>query len=355
MESDRQPRIALSAPINAVEAVEAAALPRLSRPLGRHLGTGPGMEQTIKLAMQLGCTAAQIFPGNPKGWRHVPLPVERAVAMRGAWAASGVCPLVIHAPYLINLASPEEPIYAHSRQALRNSLSRAVELGAPHVIVHLGSHKGSGQEAGAARIVQAVHGALDGMPDWLYLLLENNVGSGNSMAGSLQSLATLLGDIAHPRTGVCIDTAHLWGAGHDISTAEGVERVIEELDRTIGVPRLRILHVNDSPMALESHRDQHTHLGQGNIGYSGLGAWLTHPALACIPAILETPESKPEQEAIRLRTAALLCLGAVDEARDLQETALPAGLQDGDAAASPAPSGTVPEMPGEQDDGGSGQ
>ena len=240
------------------------------------------------------------------------------------------------------------------RRCATPSLARSSSA-RPHVIVHLGSHKGSGPEAGAARIVQAVHGALEGMPDWLYLLLENNVGSGNTMAGSLQSLAALLGDVAHPRVGVCIDTAHLWGAGHDIGTAEGVERVIEELDRTIGLPRVRILHVNDSPMALESHRDQHTHLGQGNIGYVGLGAWLTHPAFTGIPAILETPESKPEQEAIRLRTAALLCLGAVDEARELQETALPAGLLDGDAPAATALSATAPEMPGEHDDGGPGK
>ncbi len=308
--------------------VEAAPLPPLSRPLGRHLGTGPGMEQTIALAVRLGCTAAQIFPGNPKGWRHVPLPVDRASAMRAAWADAGVRPLAIHAPYLINLASPEEPIYASSRQAVRNSLSRAIELGSPHVIVHLGSHKGSGHEAGVARIVEAVHGAFDGMPDGPYLLLENNVGSGNSMAGSLQALAALVRDIAHPRIAVCIDTAHLWGAGHDISTAEGVERAVEAIDRTVGISLVRVLHVNDSPMALESHRDQHTHLGQGNIGYAGLGAWLTHPGLAGIPAILETPEGKPEQEALRMRAAALLCLGAVEEARDLQETALPAGMQD---------------------------
>ena len=299
--------------------IEPAAFPALSRPLGRHLGTGHGMAQTIALATRLGCTAAQIFPGNPKGWRHVPMPVERAIAMCAAWSEAGVRPLAIHAPYLINLASPEEAVYGNSRQAIRNSLSRGVELGAPYVIVHLGSHKGSGPEAGTARLVDAVQFALDGMPDWLYLLLENNVGSGNSMAGSLDGLATLLREIAHLQIGVCIDTAHLWGAGHDISTAEGVETTIEEIDRTIGIGLVRVLHVNDSPMTLASHRDQHTHLGQGNIGYAGLAAWLTHPGLAGIPAILETPESEPEDEGIRMRAAALLCLGAVDEARELQD------------------------------------
>ncbi len=328
MGTDRQQQAAPTARVAGDDVAQTYALPALSRPLGRHLGTGPGMAQTITQASRLGCTAVQIFPGNPKGWRHVPMPADLATAMRAAWADAGVRPLVIHAPYLINLASPEELVYGNSRQAIRNALSRGVELGALYVIVHLGSHKGTGHEAGTARLVDAVHFALDGMPDGLYLLLENNVGSGNAIADNFDALATLLRDIAHPRIGVCIDTAHLWGAGHDIRTAEGVERTVEEIDRTVGIPLVRVLHVNDSPMALASHRDQHTHLGQGNIGYAGLAAWLTHPGLAGIPAILETPESKPEQEIIRLRTAALLCLGAVEEARDLQETALPVSEMD---------------------------
>jgi deoxyribonuclease-4 len=268
--------------------------------------------------------------------------------MCSAWAAAGVRPLAIHAPYLINLASPDEPIYANSRQAVRNALSRGRELGAPEVIVHLGSHKGSGHDAGLGRIVEAVHAALEGLPDGVYLLLENNVGAGNTMAGSLHALGSLVRDIAHPRVGVCIDTAHLWGAGHDVSTADGVERTIAEIDLAIGIGLVRVLHVNDSPMALGSRRDQHAHLGQGNIGYAGLSAWLVHPALAGIPAILETPESKPEQEIVRMRTAALLCLGAVEEARDLQESLLPVGgTAESDALAAAMPDG--------QNDAGAGE
>src|SRR5436305_4152060 len=138
----------------------------LTRPLGRHMGTGPGHEQTIEAARRIGCTAVQIFPGNPKGWRHVPMAPERAVVLRDGWAGIGVAPLTIHAPYIINMASPEDGLYGLSRQAIRNALTRGAELGAPYVIVHLGSHKGSGPQAGAARLIAAAPEALDGLPAW---------------------------------------------------------------------------------------------------------------------------------------------------------------------------------------------
>jgi deoxyribonuclease-4 len=300
------------------------------------------MERTIALAARLGCTTAQIFPGNPKGWRHVPLEPARAAALRAGWAEAGVQPLTIHAAYLINLASPDDVLYALSRQALRNALLRGVELGAPFVTVHLGSHKGSGQEAGAARLIAAAQAALEGLPDWLYLLLENNVGAGNSVAGTLDALGDLVRSAAHPSLGVCIDTAHLWGAGYDLTTAQGVERAVSEIDRAIGLRHVRVLHVNDTPVALGSHRDQHTHLGEGNIGYVGLAAWLTHPGLAGLPVILETPEGMPEQEAVRLRVAALLCAGDAAGAQAYQ-TASYLTLQRSNASRMPAvgsPAGT---------------
>lgn len=298
-------------------------LPSLSRPLGRHLGMALGMEGTIADAQAIGCTAAQIFPGNPKGWHHVPLPPERAGALKAAWQAAAIAPLTIHAPYIINLASPEDALYANSLQAIRNALARAAELGAPFVVVHLGSHKGTGFAAGAERLIAAVHTALGGMPDEVCLLLENNVGAGNTMAGSLEELGQLHRETAHPRVGVCIDTAHLWGSGYDLAQPATALAAIDEVDRLIGLEHVRVLHLNDSPVPLGSRRDQHAHLGQGQIGYEGLAALLSHPGLQRTPTILETPDGGPEQEAIRLRTAALLCLGDAAAARALQEEALP--------------------------------
>ena len=298
-------------------------MPVLQRPLGRHLGTGPGLELAIADAQRIGCTAVQIFPGNPKGWHYTPLPPERAAHALTAWAEAGVRPLTIHAPYIINLASPEDRLHALSQQGVRNALTHARDLGAKAVVVHLGSHKGTGHQAGAARLIAACAAALEGLPSDLYLLLENNVGAGNSMGGTLELLGGLLRDAAHPRLGVCIDSAHLWGAGYDLTTAGGVERALEEIDREIGIANVRVLHANDSPVPLGSHRDQHANLGQGQIGYEGLAALLSHPALAAIPAVLETPDGGVEEEIIRLRVAALLCIGDAEGARALQEAALP--------------------------------
>jgi deoxyribonuclease-4 len=283
------------------------------------------MDTAIDAARRIGCTAVQVFPSNPKGWHYMPLSPERAAAARVAWADAGVCPLTIHAPYIINLASPDEALYHNSRQALRNSLSRGEELGAPFVVVHLGSHKGTGEAAGATRLLEATAWALDGMAGATSVLLENNVGAGNSMAGTLEALGALRRDAAHPRIGVCIDTAHLWGSGYDLSTIEGVARAVEAIERAIGLAHVRVLHANDSPVPLGSHRDQHAHLGQGQIGYEGLAAFLTHPGLSGIPVVLETPDGGVEQEIIRVRTAALLCLGDADAARALQEALLPPG------------------------------
>lgn len=301
------------------------AMPPLDRPLGRHLGTAPGMASAIDAARRIGCTAVQIFPSNPKGWRYVPMAPEQAAVARTGWAEAGVRPLTIHAPYIINLASPDGGLYGNSRQALRNSLSRGQELGAPFVVVHLGSHKGTGETAGARALLEAVAWALDGMPDDLFVLLENNVGAGNTMGGTLEALGALVRDAADPRACVCIDTAHLWGSGYDLSTADGAARAVDAIDRAIGIERVRVLHLNDSPVPLGSRRDQHAHLGQGQIGYAGLAAFITHPGLRGIPVVLETPDGGVEQEIIRLRAAALLCVGDADGARALQEALLPAG------------------------------
>ena len=193
------------------------------------------------------------------------------------------------------------------------------------VVVHLGSHKGAGEEAGAARLLEAALAAIESASDEVFLLLENNVGAGNTMGGTLDSLGRLVRDAAHARIGVCIDTAHLWGGGHDLSTPEGAARTVEEIDRLVGMHHVRVLHLNDSPVPLGSHRDQHTHLGQGLIGYDGLAAFITQPALTGIPTVLETPDGGIEQESIRLRAAALICAGDAEGARALQEERLPAG------------------------------
>src|SRR5579885_2333314 len=223
--------------------------------LGRHLGIATGMARALTRGQEAGYDAAQVFPGNPTGWRHVPLAPEAARAIRAHAGALGLAPLVIHAPYIIKIASPDDE-----------------------------------------------------------LLIENSTGSGNILGGTIESLERLLSVL--PRdVGACIDTAHLWGSGVDLSTVEGVERAIEEMERLIGLDRVRVLHVNDSAVGLGSRRDVHAHLGEGGIGLAGLTAWLVHPALDGKPVIMETPEEdEAEREAARCRIARLLMAGEIDAA-----------------------------------------
>jgi deoxyribonuclease-4 len=273
-----------------------------------------GMARALTRGSEAGYDAAQVFPGNPTGWRHVPMAPDAAQAIRAHAGALDVAPLVIHAPYIINIATPDNELSAKSTQGVINSLARAGEIGARYVVVHAGSHKGAGEAAGLECVTHTVQRALASIPPGVELLIENSAGSGNILGGTIEALARLLSVLPH-EIGTCIDTAHLWGSGVDLSDADGVERAIDEMERLIGLDRVRVLHVNDSAVGLGSRRDVHAHLGEGGIGLAGLSAWLTHPALDGKPVIMETPEEdEAEREAARCTIARLLMAGEVAEA-----------------------------------------
>jgi deoxyribonuclease-4 len=181
---------------------------------------------------------------------------------------------------------------------LQWTLQRGALLGAGYVVFHTGSHRGSGVDAGIGRIAEAIKRILPETPPEVMLLLENDVGAGNSLGHSFEQLgATLDLLLEHrERLGVCIDTAHLWGAGHDISTAAATQQVIEEIDQAIGLKRLKVIHLNDTEKALGSHRDVHARLGEGVIGEDGIRALLSDPRLAHAAVILETPIKTDEQD-----------------------------------------------------------
>ena len=207
-------------------------------------------------------------------------------------------PVVIHAPYLINLASPDDSIWEKSTALLQWTLQRGALLGAHYVVFHTGSHRGSGVEAGIARIAEAIRRILPETPPEVMLLLENDVGAGNSLGYSFEQLGAVIDLLPdyRERLGVCIDTAHLWGAGYDISNAGTTRQMLEQFDRIIGLDRLKVIHLNDTEMALGSHRDVHARLGEGIIGEEGLRVLLCEPRLAHTAVILETPIKTDEQE-----------------------------------------------------------
>ena len=266
--------------------------------LGRHMPTHSNAAKAAEIASQLGCTSIQIFASNPTGWR--PTAGNPASQVAFAQAARDYClePVVIHAPYLINLGSPDEVIWEKSVSLLRWTLQRGELLGATSVVFHTGSHRGSGIDAGLARIAEAIVLILPETPPGVMLLLENDVGAGNSLGHNFEQISMVLDVLPQyeDRLGVCLDTAHLWGAGHDISNAASVQQLLQHFDDIIGLNRLKVIHLNDTEMALGSHRDVHARLGEGIIGEEGLRALLCDPRLDHAAVLLETPIKTDEHD-----------------------------------------------------------
>lgn len=259
--------------------------------IGRHMPVGAHAVRAAEIAQRIGCNAIQIFASNPTGWTPTRGGEEQCIAFAQAARRLDLVPVVLHAPYLINLASPDEVNWKKSMALLSWTLQRGALLGASYVVFHVGSHKGAGVEAGVARVAQAVQHILAETPPSVVLLLENSVGAGNALGGAFEHLAAILAAVPDnpERLGVCLDTAHLWGAGHDISTSQATLDVLRHFDETVGLARLHVLHLNDTAKELGSHRDVHARIGEGIIGEEGLRTLLRDPRLSHVTVLLETP------------------------------------------------------------------
>jgi deoxyribonuclease IV len=259
--------------------------------IGRHMPTNSKPVRAAQIARQIGCDAIQIFASNPTGWRPPSDDVTTSIAFAEAARVCELDPVVIHAPYLINLGTLDATIWEKSVTLLSWTLRRGLLLGAKYVVFHTGSHRGAGVEAGIARIAEGIATILPQTPPEVMLLLENDVGAGNSLGRNFEQLGAVLNLLPEyrERLGVCLDTAHLWGAGYDISNAPATVQMLDSFDETVGLARLKVIHLNDTKMALGSHRDVHARLDEGIIGDEGLRAMLNDPRLAAVTVLLETP------------------------------------------------------------------
>lgn len=265
--------------------------------IGRHVPIGSNAAKAAEIAQQIGCNAIQIFASNPTGWSPTQGGEKNCLAFTEAARALDLDPVVLHAPYLINLAAPDDVIWEKSVSLLRWTLQRGSLLGASYVVFHVGSHKGAGLDAGVERVASAIARILPETPPEVVLLLENSVGAGNTLGGAFEDLAAVLNHLPEhtARLGVCLDTAHLWGAGYDISTNISTLEVLRHFDETVGLTRLKVLHLNDTEKTLGSHRDVHTRIGEGIIGLEGLHTLLCDPRLDHVAILLETPIKTTEQ------------------------------------------------------------
>jgi deoxyribonuclease-4 len=269
------------------------------------------MVAAVDRARAIGAGALQVFADNPTAWRRRTEPPSELPKFRQRIADLDIGPIAIHAAYLINLAGPEDDFRERSIAVLTEEMRVAPGFGARFVNVHTGSHKLTGLATGIDRVGVGVARALadspDG-PDAAMLVLENSAGGGGGIGTTVEELEAILEAAARhgadtARVGLCLDTAHLWGAGHPISDTEGIDALVDEIDRRVGIQRVAMMHLNDSKSALGSRLDRHEHLGAGEIGVAGIHRWLTHPALAHVTYYLETPGMDEGYDKINVRRA----------------------------------------------------
>jgi deoxyribonuclease-4 len=255
--------------------------------LGAHVSSAGGIYRAVERAEELGCRSLQVFPQSPRVWKPAVHSDEDLARFRELATEANMV-AVSHAPYLINLAGTDPVTVERSEAVLAQSLRTTRGFGGLAVVVHLGSHLGSGFEAGLERAVPALERVLELAGDGTWLLLENTAGAGGTMGLTVEELALVIDRCGrHPWLGVCIDSCHLYASGVDVGDAAALDATLDELDSRIGLDRLKALHINDSQMPLGSNRDRHARVGEGLIG-ERLSVFLGRPRLQELPAILET-------------------------------------------------------------------
>jgi deoxyribonuclease IV len=280
--------------------------------IGAHLSAAGGIHTAVDRAEAVGAESLQVFTQSPRAWKptnHDPANFERFRERRAEVGLQGV---LCHALYLCNLAAPNDEVYEKSIAAMRNTLEVASGIGADGVVFHVGSHLGSGFEHGLERVLPALAPLLELTTDETWLLMENSAGTGGTIGRSIDELAAIYDRLdRHPRLGICLDSCHLYASGVDVTDPARLDELLDEVDSSIGLDRLRALHVNDSATELGSNRDRHANVGEGLLG-EALGVFLGNPRLQGLPAVLETegPEGKgPDANEVRktkeIRTRAI--------------------------------------------------
>lgn len=263
--------------------------------VGVHTSIAGGLENAAHRAHQIGCDGFQIFSANPRGWRTKDPSAEDSERFRESRSRYRLAPLVIHDNYLINLASPDERLRELSVAAFRRELERAVALQADFLVTHPGSARNGDRAAAVRKCAESLKQAAKGLKfNGLTILIENTAGQGSVIGSRFEEVAEILAAAAGELpVGACIDTAHTFEAGYPIQTREGLAETVRELERTIGLERVRVIHANDSKTAFGSHADRHEHIGRGAIGREAFARIVRHAKLRRIPFICETPIDRP--------------------------------------------------------------
>jgi len=275
---------------------KAPEAPAATRLVGIHTSIAGGVGEALERASRLRCTTMQIFSASPRMWTDGRQAIDAEAAGRFGQRRSqlGIGPLVIHANYLINLAAPAGKTQARTILGFRGEIERALALGAEYLVVHPGSRLDQTIDTAIGQISRSLRESAAGLAlGRLRILIEITAGQGSAVGSRIEELRAILEACAEMDLGVCLDAAHLFAAGYEIQQEAGLEKTIAQIDREIGLERVRVVHMNDSKPAFASHVDRHEHLGQGQIGLDALRRIVNHPGLAACAFILETPIDRP--------------------------------------------------------------
>jgi len=272
--------------------------------LGVQISIAGKIYNAIDRAKELGCNTMQIFTHSPREYRSGPLSASDIAEFKKRRQKVDICPLVVHMPYIVNLASPNKKLYHRSIEIYIEEIKQAGALGAEYLVTHMGSHRGKGEEKGLQRFQDGMVAILKNTQRTkVTVLLENTAGSGNSLGHKFKHLHPVFKATGwNKRRGLCLDTCHAYAAGYNLSTKVSLDLMLSEINQYIGLNRLKVIHLNDTRDALGSTKDRHENIGKGKIGMKGFRNIINHPKLKRVPLILETPKLSEKDDELNLDT-----------------------------------------------------
>ncbi len=271
--------------------------------IGFHISIAGGLFRAVARAEKLQCETMQLFCQSPRSWAGAQLDEHAVAAFKKARLAARIAPLAVHMPYLPNLATTRDDLYRKSVEALCHNLQCAHQLGADYLVVHPGNRGDDSVETACGRVAHALNQALEQVPTKTVILIENAAGQGSEICNTFEDISAIIRAVKkRARLGMCLDTAHAFAAGYDIASKKGLDNTLNILDKTVGIKRLRLLHLNDSKTPLGSRADRHWHIGRGHIGLSGFRRIVNHPLLKNLAGIMETPKKTDADEIMNMET-----------------------------------------------------
>jgi deoxyribonuclease-4 len=271
--------------------------------LGFHVSISGGFSLAAQRAYELGCTCMQIFSRNPRGWTVKPLDKDDITKFKELREKWDIAPVFVHTNYLINLASSKPELYERSIEQFVIDLERTEHLGAEYLVTHLGSASSQDAEWMIERVSAALNMAMKLHPPKAMILLENTAGEKGDVGYTLEQVQEVISHLDDSsRIGICYDTCHGFAAGYDIRSQKGVDALARKIDATVGLKRLKGMHLNDCLRDFNSRVDRHWHIGEGKIGLDGFAILLNHPAFKDVPKIMETPKETEEDDPRNMKT-----------------------------------------------------